>query len=111
VLFLVASDLPSLVVFSVVSESFFFVSDIAFLVQLLTVSDIGFLLLFSAVLDQSLCCYSRQLLASKSSVYPSSIALIPCQFQFQNLFLFSFIMSSDKLDLFHIRLNGKNCSA
>jgi hypothetical protein len=50
-------------------------------------------------------------LASKSSVYPSSIALIPCQFQFQNLFLFSFIMSSDKLDLFHIRLNGKNCSA
>ena len=70
---------------------------------------------FSAVIlrvsDQSFYCYSRQLLASESGVYPSSIALIPCQCQFQNLFLFSFIMSSDKLDLFHIRLNGKNYSA
>jgi hypothetical protein len=111
VLFLATSDLPSLVVFSVISESFFFVSDIGFLVQLLAVSDLGFLLLFSVVSYQSFCCYSWQLLASESGVYPSSIALIPCQFQFQNLFLFSFIMSSDKLDLFHIRLNGKNYSA
>jgi hypothetical protein len=51
VLFLTASDLAFLVVFLIVSESFFSVSDIAFLVQFLVVSDLGFLLLFSTVLD------------------------------------------------------------
>jgi hypothetical protein len=75
VLFLAASDLPSFVVFLVFSESFFFVSDIGFLVQLLAVSDLGFLLLFSVVSDQSFCCYSQQLLASESGVYPNSLSV------------------------------------
>jgi hypothetical protein len=36
------------------------------------------LVLFSVVSDQSFCCYSQQLLASESGVYPSFIAPIPC---------------------------------
>ena len=90
--------LASLVVFSIVLESFFSVSDLASLVvfsavseSFFTVSDLAFLVLFSAV---------SNLTSGALSCFRSLVVIFHW-----TISLFSFIMSFDKLDSFHVRLN------